>query len=377
LGFTDPSGGLLRPTLDKLSIQSALIAWFEDGKQELPWRQNRDAYRVWLSEVMLQQTQVETVIPYYLRFLKAFPSLSSLASAPLDQVLKAWEGLGYYSRARHLHRAAQIVVKQFQGQLPSTVDDLMRLPGIGRYTAGAIASLAFGVNAPLLDGNVIRVFSRLLDSDQDVTADETKRVLWQIAEQLLPAGKAGQWNEGLMELGRRVCTPKNPACDLCPLNGHCLARRAGVQAARPVKSPRKKTPHYEVAAGVIQDQAGHILIAQRPLEGMLGGLWEFPGGKREAGETLPECLRREIAEELGIDIEVGPQIVIIKHAYTHFRITLYAFLCRYVSGAPRTLGCAAWQWISQDDFDRYAFPVTDHKIIGNLRNGSQLGLDLQ
>jgi A/G-specific adenine glycosylase len=360
----------------KLAAQAALIEWFEENKADLPWRENRDAYRVWLSEIMLQQTQVETVIPYFHGFLHDFPTIHSLASASLDRVLKAWEGLGYYSRARHLHRAAQMVMAQFAGEIPSTFDDLIKLPGVGRYTAGAIASLAFGVDVPVVDGNVIRVLTRLLNIERDVASAETRSLLWRIAEDLLPSGQAGPWNEGLMELGRRICTPKRPLCGECPLNSYCLARRAGVQAELPVKSPRKKTPHYEVAAGVIQDRAGRILIARRPPHGMLGGLWEFPGGKRESNETLAECVRREIAEELGIDVEVGPQITVVKHAYTHFRITLHAFMCRYVAGTPQALGCTAWCWIDMDDFEKYAFPVTDHKIVRDLRNGSQLGFEI-
>jgi A/G-specific adenine glycosylase len=325
---------------------------------------------------MLQQTQVETVVPYFERFLEQFPDIPALASAPLDAVLKAWEGLGYYSRARHLHSAAKLVMEQHRGRLPSTVEELVGLPGIGRYSAGAIASLAFGVDAPVLDGNVIRVLTRLLNIDADVSSSSTRQSLWQTAEALIPTGKAGSWNESLMELGRRVCTPKHPACRVCPVSRYCQARQEGVQEQRPVKSPRKKIPHYEVAAAIIRGGDGRILIGQRPVDKMLGGLWEFPGGKREPGETLTECLHREISEELGIEIEVGPQFAVIKHAFTHFKMTMVVYLCRHVAGAPRALGCSAWAWASPAELESYAFPATDRKVIRALQNESQLGLPL-
>jgi len=347
------------------------------ARRDLPWRQRRDPYAIWVSEIMLQQTQVATVIPYFERFMARFPTVSALAAAPLADVLKLWEGLGYYSRARNLHRAAQIVVAEHGGQLPPDPAALRRLPGIGRYTAGAIASLAFGADIPILDGNVIRVLARLFDLPDDVSQSATQSRLWALAESLIPAGRAGAWNEGLMELGRRVCTAALPQCPLCPLAAHCAARAHGTQQERPVKRPRTRTPHYDVTAAVTRRDDGRLLIAQRPLEGMLGGLWEFPGGKREPGESLRDCLCRELREELGIEVEVGEQIGTVRHAYTHFRITLYAFACRITAGEPVALGCAGWAWVTLDELDRYAFPVTDQKIIAMLRDGGgQLGLDL-
>ena len=317
---------------------------------------------------MLQQTQVSTVVPYYERFISRFPDIDALATASPDDVLKAWEGLGYYSRAHNLHRTAQIVVNDFDGYFPSGVERLCKLPGIGYYTAGAIASLAFGQDAPVLDGNLIRVFSRLFDIDDDITVSQTKHRLWALAEEMLPAGRAGLWNEGLMELGRRVCTPKSPHCNACPLTLHCEARKLGTQDDRPVRRRKAAVPHYNVTAAVIRQPDDRVLIAQRPLDGMLGGLWEFPGGKQQPGETLPECLLREIREELGIEISVGQQITAIKHAYTHFRITLYAFVCSHVSGTPQAIECADWVWVKLKDLDNYAFPATDRKIIVVLRS---------
>lgn len=357
-------------------LHDALIEWFAAHKQDLPWRQNGDPYAIWISEIMLQQTQVGTVIPYYTRFMTAFPTVRALAAADQGQVLKLWEGLGYYSRARNLHRAAQIIVQEFDGVFPEALPDMRRLPGIGPYTAGAVASLAFGQDAALLDGNVIRILTRLFDIGDDVGQHAIRQRLWQLAENILPPGRAAAWNEGLMELGRLVCTPRQPDCAACPVNQFCEARKQGTVEQRPVKKPKAKTPHVDVTAGVIADDHGRLLIAQRRQDGMLGGLWEFPGGKRESGETLVQCLQREILEELGIEIAVGEQIGVVQHAYTHLRITLYAFRCQYVSGEPQALEVSDWKWVTPASLQDYAFPVTDQKIIAMLDHGGQIGMDL-
>ncbi len=342
-----------------------LLAWYERTAADLPWRASHDAYRVWLSEIMLQQTQVETVKPYYERFLTAYPTVSDLAAAPLDDVLKLWEGLGYYSRARNLHRAAQAVAAQ-GGDFPRTVDGLLALPGIGRYTAGAIASIAFGVRAPVLDGNVIRVYARLLDLPDDVTQTATQAKLWDQAEAWLPDQRAGDYNQALMDLGRLVCKPKKPLCGQCPIRDHCLAYQRGTQDERPVKKAKAPTPHYDVTAGMIWNERGELLIAQRPLDGLLGGLWEFPGGKQEDGETLPDCLQRELREELAIEVEVGELFTRVEHGFTHFRITLHAFTCRYVSGEPQALGVRDWKWVLPDELSRYSFGKADRQVIDAL-----------
>ena len=299
-----------------------------------------------------------------------------LAAASLDEVLKLWEGLGYYSRARNLHAAAQTVVNELDGQIPTTAAGLMKLKGIGRYTAGAIASIAFDEPAPILDGNVIRVLSRLYDLPDDVTTKAAKKKLWQLAADLVPDERPGDFNQALMELGQQICLPANPRCLLCPLSQLCLARQRGTQLERPVRPPRKNTPHYDVVAGVIwQDDSDgeRFLIGQRPLTGLLGGLWEFPGGKQEPGETLPQALRREIKEELAIDIEVGEHLTSIKHAYTHFRITLHAFYAIHTDGDPQPIGVTDHAWVTLADLDNYAFAVTDQKIIAALRKNGRVG----
>lgn len=347
----------------------ALLNWYDASAAALPWRERKpDPYRVWLSEIMLQQTQVETVKPYFERFLEAFPTVHALAVASLDAVLKRWEGLGYYSRARNLYKTAQIVSQELDGLFPATVDELLKLPGIGRYTAGAIASIAFGTAAPVLDGNVIRVFSRLLDLEADVALPKTQAALWRIAEDWLPGRRTGDYNQALMELGRMVCKPRSPLCQSCPIQSHCAAYRNGTQSQRPVKQKKSATPHYDVAAGIIYDDSGRILIAQRPLDGLLGGLWEFPGGKQEPDETLPQCLARELREELGIEVEVGGLFVSIKHGFTHFKITLHAFECRYLGGEPQKLGVHNWAWVTEAAFERYSFGKADREIIAAMQS---------
>lgn len=348
-------------------IGRRLLAWWDDGHAQYPWRQTDDPYAIWVAEVMLQQTQIATVLPYYERWLARYPDVESLARAPLADVLKSWEGLGYYSRARNMHAAARIIVEEHDGRLPQSVEALVKLPGIGRYTAGAISSIAFDRPAPVVDGNVIRVLSRLDDLPDDVTATATVRALWQRAAELLPEERPGAYNQALMELGQTVCQPATPDCHLCPLADLCLARARGTQLERPVRPPRKRAPHYDVTAGVIWAADGRFLIAQRPLDGLLGGLWEFPGGKQEPGESLEETLAREIQEELAMAIEVGRPLTTIKHAYTHFRITLHAFHARHSGGRPQNLGVADHAWVTLADLARYPFAVTDQKIIAALR----------
>jgi A/G-specific adenine glycosylase len=353
-------------SMNRSVLARKLIKWFDANARDLPWRRRRTPYRVWLSEMMLQQTQVDTAIPYFRRFTTRFPSLKALADAPLDEVLKLWEGLGYYARARNLHRAAQIVRRESGGRFPRSLDGLMRLPGVGRYSAGAIASLIFGIDAPILDGNVARVLCRVFGIKRDPREAKTRAELWSLAESLLPKGHAGRFNEALMELGATVCTPRSPKCEACPIASMCEANERGIQDRLPIRRARKATPHYDVTAAVIR-RKGRVLIAQRPLDGMLGGLWEFPGGKRETDETLEECLRREIKEELRLEIEVGGQLTRVKHAYTHFRITLHAFECKLVSGKTRAIGVADFKWVRLSELDRYAFAKTDRKIIQALR----------
>jgi len=352
------------------SFAAALLAWYDQHAAELPWRGQADPYRIWLSEIMAQQTQLATVIPYYERFLAAYPSVQDLAAASLDEVLKLWEGLGYYRRARMLHACAQQVAQL--GGFPATLEGLLALPGVGRYTAAAIGSLAFGLRAAVLDGNVMRVLARWLDLPDDVTQARTQARLWQVAESALPQARIGDYNQAIMELGQRVCMPRKPACAACPLAPlGCRALANGTQAQRPVKAKRATIPHHQVACGLIRDETGRLLIAQRPTEGLLGGLWEFPGGKQEPGETLAECLARELREELAIEVQVGEHFISVDHAFTHFKITLHAYECRYIApllphAEPQTLGCQAWAWASEAELSRYSFGKADRLVIEAL-----------
>lgn len=346
-----------------------LLAWYDHAAADLAWRRTKNPYHIWLSEIMLQQTQVETVKPYFERFTSAFPTVSDLAAAPLDQVLKLWEGLGYYARARNMHKAAQLVAGEYAGVFPQTVEGLLTLAGVGRYTAGAIASIAFEVRAPVLDGNVIRVFARLLDLTDDVSQAGTQAKLWRVAEDWLPDGRYGDYNQALMELGRVICKPRNPLCAECPIRAACKAYAHGTQAERPVKKAKAPTPHYDVSAGIVYRGDGKILIAQRPNEGLLGGLWEFPGGKQEADETLTDCLKRELLEELGITVRVGDLFVKVAHAFTHFKITLHAFTCQLEdsSAAPQTIEAQAWAWVTLDEMAAYSFGKADRVVIEALQ----------
>jgi A/G-specific adenine glycosylase len=363
-----------QPTL----IVTALLDWIAAGRRDLPWRHGRTPYAVWISEIMLQQTQVASVTPYFERWMIRFPSVRALAEAPLDEVLKAWEGLGYYARARHLHATAQIIMAQYDGELPAEREALLRLPGIGRYTAGAILSLAFGRPEPILDGNVRRVLCRVDDIADDPKAPATERCLWERADALVqaaPTGQAGDLNEALMELGALACTPGRPDCAACPLVGSCLAHQRGVEMARPVKSARKQTPYYDVTAALVQDPDGCFLIARRPVDGLLGGLWGFPGSAAgdcnapvTGSDALAICLVNMLRETLGIQVEVGEALPAIRHAYTHFRITLHPFRCRIVGGEPQALAYPDVRWVSAAEMTSYAFPVTDRKIAGMLRN---------
>jgi A/G-specific adenine glycosylase len=348
------------------TIRRALLKWYGRRRRDLPWRRSHDPYRIWLSEIMLQQTQVETVKPYFRRFLHRFPSMRALATAPADAVMKAWEGLGYYARARNLHRAAKIVSSDYGGRLPESPEDLMKLPGIGRSTAGAISSIAFNRAAPVLDGNVARVLCRVFRVRRNPRAGRTQKTLWSMAQELLPPGRAGDFNQALMDLGATVCVPRNPRCEVCLLMTLCLARARGEQDKLPVKAKRKPSPHYDVAVGVIR-RGNRLLIDRRKPEGLLGGLWEFPGGKRKEAESLERCLTREIREELGIRVKVVGPLMSVPHAYTHFRITLHVYECRYASGRPRAIGCAEWRWVRPDELDHYAFPRANRKVIAALR----------
>jgi A/G-specific adenine glycosylase len=347
-------------------ISDRILQWYEVNARKLPWRGHPDPYAVWVSEVMLQQTRVETVIPYFERWMTRFPTMANLANATEGEVLTLWEGLGYYGRARNLYRAARLVVDGNGGELPRDVLSLCKIPGIGRYTAGAIASMAFGLDEATLDGNLRRIFARVFDVAQPADAPAGRKILWGLARENLPAGQAGDYNQALMDLGATICMPHNPSCLLCPLSEVCKARMGGIQEQRPVLKPKPKTPHFVVTAAVLQ-RAGKVLLAKRPSKGLLGGMWEFPGGKVEAGETLEACLGREIREETGAEIRVGEAFGIYRHAYTHFSITLHAFICEVIAGEPRAIEAVELAWVAPTDLINYPMGKVDRQIARRLQ----------
>ncbi len=342
-----------------------ILSWYARHRRKLPWRDHPDPYAVWVSEIMLQQTRVETVIPYFERWMESFPDLASLAEASEQEVLLAWEGLGYYSRVRNLHKAARIVVSQYHGELPQDVPSLRKLPGIGRYTASAIASMAFGLDEATLDGNLRRVLSRVFDVSEPADTSAGEKRLWALAEENLPRRRAGDYNQALMDLGAMICLPHNPTCLLCPVSKLCKARDLGLQEQRPVLKAHPEVPHITVTAAVLR-RDGRVLLAKRPSKGLLGGMWEFPGGKLEPGETLQECLMREIREETGAEVQVGEPCGEFQHAYTHFSLTLHAFSCMLEDGEPRPIQAAELAWVKPEELGNYPMGKVDRMISRQL-----------
>jgi A/G-specific adenine glycosylase len=328
------------PTLRIERIQKPLLHWFVQNGRDLPWRKTHDPYAIWISEIMLQQTQVATAIPYYQEFLKSFPSVHHLAKSDLSKVLKIWEGLGYYSRARNLHRASKIILDHFKGKIPDHLTDLLNLPGIGKYTAGAILSIAYNKEAPILDGNVKRVLSRLFAVSEDPR--KTEGLLWKISESLIPKGRSNSFNQAIMDLGAMICTPKGPLCHRCPLHRHCKAKASGNPERYPSRVVKKGTPHIEAISGVIL-RNGKVLLNQRPPKGLLGGLWEFPNwrGEESGRFRLRLRLRNHIKKEMGMNVVVKELIGTFKQTFTHFKLTLHVFNCEAIDGRGKGKWVAA------------------------------------
>ncbi len=349
------------------SWQTSLLKWFNEHQRILPWRSDPSPYRVWISEIMLQQTQVATVTPYFERFVVRFPDCAVLAEAELEDVLKVWEGLGYYSRARNLHRAARLLLREYGGVLPDTVQGLTELPGIGAYTATAILSIAHGIPVPVVDGNVLRVFCRFWGIKGDIRLGSTKKSIAEKLGRYMDKNDPSSFNQAMMELGALVCKPRNPSCTDCPLGKECKAKRLRQVEKLPVKSKRAPVPRYTIAVGLIWNDRGDVLIARRGDDGMLGGLWEFPGGRREGDEPLEKTAAREIREETGLEVTVTRQLCSVKHAYSHFKVTITAFHCRITGGELRIHRGRPHRWIPPADFDTVPFPQVNHKIIAALR----------
>ena len=343
-------------------IRNRLNSWYGKNKRDLPWRATKDPYHIWISEVMAQQTRVSAVIPYYLEFIRRFPHIQDLASADLDRVLKLWEGLGYYARARNLHRAAQIVTQEMDGQVPDDIPGFRKLPGVGDYIGAAVQSMAFGRAAAVVDGNVKRVLARLFCLDVPVNHYSSHGRFLPYAEALLDPDDPGTFNQAIMELGALVCTPKTPSCSLCPISKFCQALAQNQVNDFPRRLPSKQVPLVHIAAGIVQ-RNGKLLITRRKPEGLLGGLWEFPGGKLMDGETPEQACAREIREETGLKVRVDAHLTTVSHAYTHFKIEMAVFTCTCLSGRVRLNGPVDFRWIRREDIDQFAFPKANLKFI--------------
>jgi mutator protein MutT len=430
-------------------VRRPLLAWYRKNRRDLPWRRTADPYAIWVSEVMLQQTQVAAVLPYYERFLARFPTLESLARAPGQTVLKCWEGLGYYRRAMNLHAAARVVMRDHGGCVPDDPAAFAALPGVGRYTCGAVQSIAFGRRLAAVDGNATRVIARWLGVTACVDDAKTRALIERAAEEFVPttnplplrervaqpgegskagdpantlrggsphpprqteatvrgrsethhAGRCaagtesmavapltptlslkgrgrmengnrppnnpGDWNQALMELGATVCLPRSPRCDVCPVRRQCVARAKDLVGRIPAKKKRKPVPHIEVGAGIIW-RRGRVLLCRRPADAMLGGLWEFPGGKLHRGESAPACIRRELREECDLPVTVGPHLVDVTHTYSHLRVTLRCYHCQAGPGRVKLIGCDEARWVRPEEIRGYPLPAADVRIVAKI-----------
>jgi len=354
-------------TLNRLkNIHAPLLTWYDHNCRNLPWRETNDPYAIWVSEVMLQQTQVKTVIPYYQRFLSTFPTIQDLAASDLQVVLKVWEGLGYYSRARNMHRTAHIIVQEHHGIFPDTWKHIRSLPGIGDYIAAAVLSIVFDSPFAVVDGNVKRVLARLLKIDTPVNLAAANKAFKKHADRLLYKPEPGKYNQAIMELGALICTPYSPLCGTCPIQPACKAYQSSTVDIFPRRVKTKQTPLYNIAVGVVLKN-DRVLITQRRHDGLLGGLWEFPGGKIKKGETSATACIREIKEETGLNIAVRQYLTQVKHAYTHFKIIVDVFICDNVSGIVALNGPVDYQWITLEQIDDFPIPRANHKFIPRLR----------
>lgn len=347
-------------------FQKDLIGWYKKNQRRLPWRQTTDPYHIWVSEVMLQQTQVNKVLQYYSNFIRQYPDVQALATTDLQQVLKSWELLGYYARARHLHQAAQIVVEKFEGYVPSNYSQFRQLPGVGDYIAAAVTSLAFNKPYPVVDGNVKRMLARLFTINSPVNRSSSSQIFQQAVRHLFAKKNPAQFNQAMMELGALLCRPRQPQCDKCPVKIYCRAHATNKQHKFPTKVKRNEIPRHHITIAVIRKD-GRLLITQRAPAGLLGGLWEFPGGKMKKGESAIAALRREIKEEVNIQIKIDEHLTRIKHAYSHFEIVMEVFLATYLSGTIKLRGAVDYRWISLSDIDKYPFPAANHKFFPLLR----------
>jgi len=350
-----------------MPLQPKLLEWFAKNQRALPWREKYGPYEVWVSEIMLQQTQVETALPYFKRWMKSFPTIASLAKADEKKVLKVWEGLGYYSRARNLHETAKLVIKEHGGQFPSDFETIRALKGIGPYTAGAIASIAFNQNRPIVDGNVLRVLSRVYAISKPIDVPKNTAIFWALQEKLIPEGQARFFNQALMELGALVCSKNNPSCAICPIQKFCKAYQNDEVEKYPVRDKRKKIVKI-VASALVLNKNGKYLIHKRPLGKIMGGLWEFPEWKLASDKKLSSAKIKSLASE-NLENEFGSSfgelksIGRIKRNYTHHLETLHVFQVT-ANGLKPSGDRKNWEsaWVTKNEFRRYPFSSAHAKI---------------
>jgi len=347
-----------------------LLAWFEKAKRPLPWRKTYNPYEVWLSEIMLQQTQMDRAVDYFNRFLARFPTIFALSRAAEDEVLRLWEGLGYYSRARNLLKAAKCVVTAHGGHIPADLAGLLALPGVGRYTAGAVLSIAYEQDVTAVDANVERVLARSFDIAESPRAPDGKKRFETLARELLPSGRARDFNQALMELGALVCTPRAPVCAACPLSENCLALRRGLVEQRPALPKREEPVHIGMGTAVIKHH-GLFFVQKREPQGVWAGLWEFPGGQIEPGETPEETTVREVREETGFEVVLQGKLAVIRHSYTKYRVTMHAFLAGFPEGTlppkPALTAATSSRWLPFEALSELAFPTAMRKLIDAIR----------
>ena len=349
-----------------LAVRTVLPRWFKANARDLPWRKTYHPYHVWISEIMLQQTQMERGTVYFKRWMDRFPDIRAVALADEQEILSLWEGLGYYSRARNIHKAARIIMEKHAGTFPSGHDDILALPGIGPYTVGAISSIAFEQDVVAVDANVERILARLTDLDAPVTAPGVRGRLKTMAESLLPPGRARIFNQALMEFGALVCTPKNPDCQACVLAEVCLADTNGTVALRPVPSPKKKITPLTMAA-VILIRDGKIAVRQRPATGLWPNMWEFPGVPVEAGNTPEQEIIKEIQRQTGAVPALPPELLaVVKHVYTRYRVTLHGYICE-VPSSCRSISITGRQWAALPELNNFAFSSGQRKLIDLFR----------
>ena len=346
---------------DKVEFRKSLLSWYQAEKRDLPWRQTSNPYYIWVSEVMLQQTRVDTVIPYYERFITKYPTMEILASAEQDELLKMWEGLGYYSRARNLQEGVREVVASYGGEVPSNRKDISTLKGVGPYTAGAVLSIAFGIPEHAVDGNVMRVLSRLLLIENDITVPRTKRIFENVIMDLIDHQDPSSFNQGLMELGATICTPK-PKCLLCPVREFCSAFHEGRQEELPVRTKKKKGKVIPVASFAIQNEEGKWLLRKRPENGLLANMWEFPMVELNL-DKKPEDM---FYEQFGIQLEALTEIIAFKHIFTHLTWEMSSFRARITAEETIPEG---YQFLTALEVETLPKPVPVVKIWESIKNG--------